>query len=91
MKIDDNALLPHVDFHGGDYPYLFGFQGREGDGWRWVTADAEILLRYGGEPEFNIDVYIPPLRGYRIKRDIGVTVWVGGCQAWLVPSGRKPA
>lgn len=80
VKIDDNAVQSHVDFHSGDYPYLFGFQGREGDGWRWVTADAEILLRYGGEPEFNIDVYIPPLSGYRIKRDIGVTVRVGGCR-----------
>ena len=102
VKIDDNAVLSHVNFHSDDYPYLSGFQGREGDGWRWAMADAEILLRYGGEPEFNIDVYIPPLRGYRIKRDIGVTVWVGGCrlgsfrqdenrrERWWLPTANCP-
>lgn len=102
QKIDDNAVQSHVDFHTDEYPYLFGFQGREGNGWRWVMADAEILLRYGGEPEFNIDVYIPPLHGYRIKRDIGVTVWVGGCrlgafrqdenrrERWWLPAANCP-
>lgn len=102
LKIDDNTFQSHVDFHSDDYPYLFGFQEREGNGWHWVMADAEILLRYGGEPEFNIDVYIPPLHGYRIKRDIGVTVWVGGCrlgsfrqdenrrERWWLPAANCP-
>ena len=102
QPIDDGAILSHVDFHTDNYPYIFGFQNPEGDGWRWVMADAEILLRYGGEPEFNIDVYIPPLSGYRIKRSIGITAWVGGCrlgtihqdetrrERWWLPASNCP-
>jgi hypothetical protein len=56
VTVDQQALKDHVDFHDADYPYLFGFQDRESDGWRWAAADAEILLRYGGEPEFALDI-----------------------------------
>lgn len=80
MKIDDAAVLDSVDFHRDDYPYLFGFQGREGDGWRWATADAEVLLRYRGEPEFFVDIYLPPLQGYRFNKDVGITAWAGACR-----------
>jgi hypothetical protein len=80
MQIDDAAVLDRVDFHGDDYPYMFGFQGREGDGWRWATADAEVLLRYRGEPEFFVDVYVPPLQSYQFKKDIGITAWAGACR-----------
>ena len=80
MQIDDSAVLDRVDFHGDDYPYMFGFQGREGDGWRWATADVEVLLRYGGEQEFFVDVYIPPLQSYRFNKDVGITVWAGTCR-----------
>jgi hypothetical protein len=80
MQIDDAAVLDRVDFHSDDYPYLFGFQTREGDGWRWASADAEALLRYRGEPEFFVDVYIPPLQSYQFKKDIGITVWAGACR-----------
>jgi hypothetical protein len=80
QQIDDNGVLSHVDFHTDNYPYMFGFQTREGDGWRWAMADAEILLRYQGQSEFNLDVYIPPLQGYRFKRGVGIAVWVGGCR-----------
>ncbi|HEV7489495.1 MAG TPA: glycosyltransferase family 39 protein [Rhodanobacteraceae bacterium] len=102
QPIDDGAVLSHVDFHTDNYPYIFGFQNPEGDGWRWVTADAEIVLRYGGEPEFNIDVYIPPLSGYRIKRGVGITAWAGGCrlgtihqdetrrERWWLPASNCP-
>jgi 4-amino-4-deoxy-L-arabinose transferase-like glycosyltransferase len=80
MQIDDGAVLDRVDFHRDDYPYLFGFQVREGDGWRWVSADAEVLLRYRGEPEFFVDIYVPPLQGYRVKKEIGITASVGSCR-----------
>jgi hypothetical protein len=79
MQIDDAAVLDSVDFHGDEYPYMFGFQGREGDGWRWATADVEVLLRYRGEPEFFVDIYLPSLQGYRFKKDVGITVWAGAC------------
>jgi len=84
VPIDDAAVLGRVDFHAGEYPYLFGFQNREGDGWRWATADSAVLLRYGGEPEFFIDIYLPKLTGYRFKRDVGVTAWIDGCRLGTV-------
>jgi hypothetical protein len=78
--VDEKAVLGHVDFHAGDYPYLLGFQRREGDGWHWVSGDAEVLLRYRGEAEFNVDIYLPPMQGYRLKRDVGITVWADACR-----------
>jgi hypothetical protein len=80
VTVDEQALKTRVDFRDADYPYLFGFQDREGDGWRWATADAEILLRYAGEPEFAIDIYLPPLSGYRFDRGVGIAVSVGDCR-----------
>ena len=80
MTIDESKVQGYVDFHKAEYPYLFGFQNREGDGWRWATADVEALLRYGGERELTIDVYLPALRGYRFKRAVGVTAWANGCK-----------
>ncbi|HEY6986683.1 MAG TPA: hypothetical protein VH375_11420 [Rhodanobacteraceae bacterium] len=80
-RIDPAAVQGRVNFHSGEYPYLFGFQNREGDGWRWATTDAEVLLRYGGEREFYIDIYLPKLKGYRhSKKDVGVTVSIGSCR-----------
>jgi hypothetical protein len=80
VSVDDGAVLSRVDFRADDYAYVFGFQNREGDGWRWASADAEVLLRYRGEREFNVDVYVPPLRSYRFKKEVGITVWIGACR-----------
>ena len=80
IAVDEHLVTSRVDFHAGEYPYLFGFQNREGDGWRWAMTDAELLLRYGGEPELDVDIYLPALRGYRFKRDVGITVWAGACR-----------
>ncbi|HVT32220.1 MAG TPA: glycosyltransferase family 39 protein [Rhodanobacteraceae bacterium] len=80
VTVDEHALRERVDFHESDYPYLFGFQNREGDGWRWAAADAEILLRYEGEPEFAIDVYLPSLERYRFEHGVGVAVSIGDCR-----------
>jgi hypothetical protein len=78
---DASALRTAVDFHETrDYPYLFGFQNPEGDGWRWATADAAAQLRYGGERAFFVDVYLPALSSYRFDRDVGITAWVGDCR-----------
>jgi hypothetical protein len=80
VTVEQRALKDRADFHESDYPYLFGFQNREGDGWRWAAADAEILLRYGGEPEFALDIYLPPLARYRFDRGVGIAVSIGGCR-----------
>ncbi|HKE47637.1 MAG TPA: hypothetical protein VKB52_06205 [Rhodanobacteraceae bacterium] len=80
VAVDAAAVKGYVNFHDGEYPYLFGFQNREGDGWRWAMADSETLLRYRGEAEFAVDVYIPPLKGYIWRRPIGITVWLDGCR-----------
>jgi 4-amino-4-deoxy-L-arabinose transferase-like glycosyltransferase len=80
VTVDQQALKDHVDFHDADYPYLFGFQDRESDGWRWAAADAEILLRYGGEPEFALDIYLPSPARYRFERGVGISVSIGDCR-----------
>jgi 4-amino-4-deoxy-L-arabinose transferase-like glycosyltransferase len=100
--VDDAAVAGRVDFHRDDYPYVLGFQNREGDGWRWASADVEVLLRYRGEPEFNVDIYLPSLQGFRQQQDVGITVWIGSCrlgtfrqneskrERWWLPAGNCP-
>jgi hypothetical protein len=78
--VDDGILTGYVDFHRGEYPYVSGFYSREGDGWRWAMADAAALLRYRGEAEFNVEVYIPSLDAYRWRRPLGITVSLDGCK-----------
>lgn len=100
--VDQGALQGYADFHRGEYPYISGFYGREADGWRWAMADAEALLRYRGEAEFNIDVYIPELDAYHWHRPVGITVSIDGCklgtirqdeagrQRWWLPMSNCP-
>ena len=101
--VDESALRNAVDFRETrDYPYLFGFQNPEGDGWRWAVADAAVQLRYGGEREFFVDLYLPALTSYRFARGVGVTVWIGDCrlgtfrqdesrrERWFLPMTRCP-
>ncbi|MET0231081.1 MAG: hypothetical protein ABW186_09145, partial [Rhodanobacteraceae bacterium] len=61
-------------------PHLFGFQNPEGDGWRWVAADAAAAFRYGGERAFFMDIYLPALAGYRFDHGVGITAWIGDCR-----------
>jgi hypothetical protein len=78
---DQSTLRNAVDFHATrDYPHLFGFQDPEGDGWRWVAADAAVGLRYGGEHEFFVDIYLPALASYRFDHGVGITAWIGDCR-----------
>ncbi len=78
---DASTLRNAIDFHQTrDYPHLFGFQDPEGDGWRWVAADAAAAFRYGGEREFFVDVYLPALTSYRFDRGVGITAWIGECR-----------
>jgi hypothetical protein len=101
--VDESALRGAVDFREThDYPYLFGFQNPEGDGWRWATADAAAQLHYSGESQFFVDIYLPALAGYRFKRDVGITAWIGECrlgtvrqdesrrQRWFLPMRNCP-
>jgi hypothetical protein len=81
VRADESTLRNAVDFHvTRDYPHLFGFQNAEGDGWRWAAADAAAALRYGGEREFFLDIYVPALTSYRFDHGVGITVWIGGCR-----------
>ena len=78
---DASTLRNAVDFHATrDYAHLFGFQNPEGDGWRWVAADAAAAFRYGGEREFFVDVYLPALSSYRFDHGVGITAWIGECR-----------
>jgi hypothetical protein len=77
---DGTAALGHVDFGVADYPYLFGFHARESDGWRWVRNDVEVLLRYGGEPDFVLDAFAPAASDYRAPGGVGITIRLDGCE-----------
>ncbi len=100
--VDAGALRGYVDFKGDDYPYIFGFYGREGDGWRWARADVEILLRYSGQRAFKLDMYMPEPSLYEMKDSLGIEVWAGDCRLgeirqdqavvmrWWLPAGNCP-
>jgi len=81
-------VLDYVDFHGPDYPYVFGFYGREGEGWRWARTDVEALLKYGGETALQIDVFVPEPGAYHRHRSVSVDAWIGDCKLGsATPSG----
>jgi len=78
--VDATRTLGYVDLGGADYPYQFGVHIREGDGWRWVSADAELLLRYSGEASFMLDMYRPSIAGYLGGKRLDIQVWLGTCR-----------
>jgi hypothetical protein len=80
IAVEPARLRDYVDFHGPDYPYLFGFYGREGDGWRWARTDVEVLLKYGGERALKIDAFVPEPGAYHRHRNVAVTAWIGACK-----------
>lgn len=82
--IDAAAVRGRFDVQAGDYPYAFGLYGREGDGWAWARPDAELLLRYAGEPQFRLDLYVPGLDLYRERTPLGIRVRIGDCELGVV-------
>jgi len=81
VDVDRSALRGYADFHGAEYPYVFGFYDHEGDGWRWARSDVEAMLKYGGEQALKIDVYTPKPAYYRHGHLPSITAWVGDCKA----------
>jgi hypothetical protein len=79
-QVTVQSALGHVDFDAADYPYLFGFHARESGGSRWARADVEILLRYGGEPDFVLHAFAPAESGYSLPGDIGITIRLDDCE-----------
>ncbi|HET7925538.1 MAG TPA: hypothetical protein VFL30_11605, partial [Rhodanobacteraceae bacterium] len=84
VALDPARLRGYVDFHAPDYPYVFGFYGSEGDGWRWARSDVEALLKYGGEPTLQIDVYVLERTRYEHRRDLSITAWIGDCKVGTI-------
>lgn len=82
--VDPKTIGTYVNFIETDYPYAFGFQVREGEGWRWASASVDLLLRYQGEDTFLIDAYLVEPSTYRLGKRIGVTVWIGDCRLGTV-------
>lgn len=78
-SIDPAAATGYVDLSTGDYPYAFGFYEREGDGWSWVRPDSEVLLRYAGEPELRLDLYMPDA-AYRFPEPLSIEIRLGDCR-----------
>lgn len=88
VPIDPARVRPYADFHVGEYPYVFGFYGHEGDGWRWARSDVEALLAYGGEDMLQIDLYVPKARYYRGGRLPSIAASIDGCAlAPVAPTG----
>ncbi len=92
-SIDSTTLRSALAFDrdAGDAD-LFGFHQREGDGWRWMAADAEALLRYDGGDALQVDAYMPEPDAYRHPGGVTAGVWLGGCRLGEVrhrQSGRR--
>lgn len=81
---DTAKLRGYAAFQSADYPYTFGFQAPEGNGWRWATSDAELLLRYSGEPAFKLDIYLPAPSRYRRAGGVHIAVWIDGCRLGVI-------
>jgi len=78
--VDAASLRSYIEFKNDEYPYTFGFYDREGDGWRWARADAEVLLRYSGQRTFKLDMYMPEPSLYESGSPLGIGVWLGECR-----------
>lgn len=83
-NVDPAAVRGYVDLKLGDYPYTFGFHDREGEGWSWVRPDSEVLLRYSGEAEFVLEVYMAERAQYRRDAPVSVEVRIGECRLGLL-------
>lgn len=81
--IDAAAVRGAFDLQA-DYPYAFGLYGREGDGWAWTRPDAELLLRYTGEPQFRLDLFVPAGDLYRERSALGIRVRIGDCELGVI-------
>jgi hypothetical protein len=88
VSVDSAAVKAYADFKQADYPYTFGFQDREGDGWRWASASVDLLLRYQGEDTFLIDAYLIAPTEYRTGSSVGITVWINDCRLGTVNGDR---
>ena len=67
-----------VDFTHGRYPFVYGMQPAGKEGWRWATTDAELLLRYGGEPAVRLVLYRPD-KPYARPRPLTLQVALDDC------------
>jgi hypothetical protein len=91
VQVDPAQVRGYADFSSGDYPYLFGFYGREGAGWRWARADVEALLRYSGESAFKLDMYMPSPAHYQNRGGVRLAVWIGDCALGVVHQDEESA
>jgi 4-amino-4-deoxy-L-arabinose transferase-like glycosyltransferase len=91
VQVDPAQVRGYADFSSGDYPYLFGFYGREGAGWRWARADVEALLRYSGESAFKLDMYMPSPAHYQNRGGVRIAVWIGDCALGVVHQDEESA
>ncbi|MFC4819379.1 hypothetical protein [Dokdonella ginsengisoli] len=78
--VDPATVRGYFDVQSEGYAYAFGFHGREGDGWTWARPDTEVLLRYAGEAEFKLDVFLPQASSYQLGTPPGIRVLVGDCE-----------
>lgn len=72
------ATRPAVDFTRQRYPFVYGMHAAGREGWRWATTDAEMLLRYDGQPAVFVAVHKPE-KAYARKRPLSLQVSLDGC------------
>ena len=80
-----------IDFTRGRYSFTYGLQPAGREGWRWATTDAELLLRYAGEPAVRLSVYRPD-KPYARPHPLTLRVDLDGCSlgtAQLQRTGRQ--
>ena len=69
-----------VDFRTTNtYPWTFGLQASHAAKWRWARTDADIVLKFTGEPRLVLLAYKPD-KTYLHQRPLLLTASVDGCR-----------
>lgn len=76
---DESKTLPKVEFAKVDYSPTTGMEPFDPMGGRFVESDSEILLRYEGQPEFELAAYMALPGYYREPTPLAGRILIGRC------------
>lgn len=80
QKIKSEKVLSYIDFTEQNYGLVYGMYSPGSMGLRWVSTDAEILLRYQeNSDKLEVRVY-HPMAPYVNPKEINIRVHFDGCQ-----------
>jgi hypothetical protein len=77
---DPATLRSQLVFDSDVSDVVAGFHRREGGGFRWMRADAAVLLLYDGGTELRVAYFQPEAPVYRYAGGLTVTAWADDCR-----------